>query len=157
MPLHTACGWVPTAYDFRSSATAGAISQWDFLNPDFPKEQARATLAEVKENQKYWYGDFYPLTACSLVHDQFVAYQFHRSDLNAGLVLAFRRGDCNLRGLVLGLYALDPNATYVVETIDENHHRTERTASGHELTSDFTIRLPERSSSLVVRYRPASR
>ncbi len=156
VPLHTACGWVPDAYDFRSSATAGAISQWDFLNPDFPKDRARASLAEVRENQKYWYGDFYPLTACSLARDQFVAYQFHRSDLNAGLVLAFRRSDCSLRGLILGLNALDPKVTYSVETIDERHHRTERKIAGHELTADFTIRLPERGSSLLVRYRPAS-
>jgi alpha-galactosidase len=156
VPLHTACGWTPDPYDFRSSATAGAISQWDFLNPAFPKDLARATMAEVKENQKFWYGDFYPLTACSLEPDQLVAYQFHRPDLDAGLVLAFRRTDCNLRGLILGLNGVKPETTYVVETVDGSHRRTERRATGRELASDFTLRLPGTGSSLVVRYRPAT-
>ena len=156
VPLHTACGWTPEPYDFRSSATAGAISQWDFLNPAFPRDLARATMAEVKENQKYWYGDFYPLTACSLAPDQLVAYQFHRPDLDAGLVLAFRRKECSLRGLILGLNGLKPDTTYVVETVDDAHKHTELKVTGRELASDFTLRLGEKGSSLVVRYRPAA-
>ena len=35
-------------------ATGGAIAQWDYLNPDFPMDLAKATLAEAKADQKYW-------------------------------------------------------------------------------------------------------
>ena len=62
LPLFTACCWTPDAYDMRSAATGGLICQFDYLNEKFPMEQAKAALAEVKENRKYWYGDFYPLT-----------------------------------------------------------------------------------------------
>lgn len=61
---------------------------------------AQQTVAEAKANRKYWYGDFYPLTPCELGADKSVAYQFHRPDLDAGLVLAFRRSDCSYLGLV---------------------------------------------------------
>ena len=81
VPLHTACGWVPTAYDFRSSATAGAISQWDFLNPEFPQGTGTRHPRGSEGEPEVLVRRFYPLTACSLAHDQFVAYQFHRPDL----------------------------------------------------------------------------
>ena len=94
IPLFTACSWTPDAYVMRSGATAGAICQFDYLAAGFPLEKARAAVKEVRENQKYWYGDFYPLTRASTAPDVWAAYQFYRPDLNAGIVLAFRRGEC---------------------------------------------------------------
>lgn len=155
VPLFAACGWTPRAYEFRSSATTGAIAQWDYLNPTFPRDQARAALAEARANRPFWYGDFYPLTPCSETADQFVAYQFHRPDLDAGLVLAFRRPDCDLRGVILGLHGLKPGNTYVVETVDENRHRTERRLTGRELAGELLLRVETAGESLVVRYSPA--
>lgn len=153
LPLHTACGWTPQPYDFRSSATIGAIAQWDYRAQDFPLELAQATAAEAKENRKYWYGDFYELTPCGLAPDRFVAYQFHRPDLNAGLVLAFRRAECSYLGLVLGLQGVRPDATYQVEFIDEARVRTTQTMSGAELASNLVLRIPQQPASLLVRYQ----
>lgn len=155
LPLHTACGWTPEPYDFRSSATAGAISQWDYLDANFPRELARQTIAEAKENGKYWYGDFYPLTSCGIEPDEFVAYQFHRADLDAGLVLAFRRTECRYLGLVLGLQAVDPEKTYSVEFINEARDTLMKTMTGRELSTDLVLRIPEQPGSLLVRYKRA--
>jgi hypothetical protein len=91
VPLSTSCAWEPTAYVLRSAATGGSITQFDYLNDRFSIEEARLALAEVKENQRFWYGDFYPLTRADSGPDPFVAWQLHRADLNAGIVLAFRR------------------------------------------------------------------
>jgi alpha-galactosidase len=156
LPLHTACGWTPEPYDFRSSATGGAIAQWDYMNKDFPVELGQQTTAEAKQNRKYWYGDFYQLTSCGLKPDEFVAYQFHRADLNAGLVLAFRRSECAYRGLVLGLKGLNPDATYTVEFVDDARETTTKTMSGSELAGDLVLRIPKQPGSLVVRYREAT-
>jgi alpha-galactosidase len=151
VPLFTACGWSPDAYTFRSSATGGAIVQFDFLNPEFPQDQGKAALDEAKQNQKYWYGDFYPLCRAGLGHDAWAAYQFHRADLNAGIVLAFRRGDCAYLVLEANLQAIDPAARYRVEFLDEARQKTEKLLTGKDLAS-LELRIPKRQASLLIRY-----
>jgi len=153
VPLHTACVWSPEPYEVRSASTGGLLCQFDYLNPDFPAERAKQLIEEAKDNQKYWYGDFYALTPCTLSPEAFVAYQLHRPDLNEGLVLAFRRADCNYLGLILGLSGIDASAQYDVVTIDEKGEKTTRTLSGPELTSDLQLRIPDRNATLVLRYK----
>jgi alpha-galactosidase len=103
LPLHTASAWDSQRYVFRSSGTGGLLSEADYLNPTFPLEATRAMLAEIKENAKYWYGDFYPLTQVNTALDQFAAFQLHRPDLDAGIVMAFRRPQCDLRGIIVDI------------------------------------------------------
>lgn len=156
VPLSTSCGWSPDAYDLRSSATGGAICQFDYLNPDFSYDNAYAALAEAKEDSKYWYGDFYPHTPASLATDQLITYQFHRADLNAGLVLVFRRKDCPQSSLIVRLGGVDPNAQYDVDFVDEKRQKTQRELSGRELAAGLELQLAEPRSSLAVRYRLAA-
>ena len=153
IPLFTACCWSPDGYDMRSAATGGLICQFDYLSEKFPMEQAKAALAEVKENQKYWYGDFYPLTDASLSSDVWAAYQFHRADLHAGIVLAFRRGDSRYTGLSVKPGEINPAANYAVEFLDDARHRVERTIPGHEIADGLELRLPRKHASLLLRYR----
>ncbi|UCH34906.1 MAG: NPCBM/NEW2 domain-containing protein [Armatimonadota bacterium] len=155
VPLHTACGWTPDPYEFRSSATGGAICQFDYLHPSFPVGLAKATLAEAMENRKFWYGDFYPLTHCSTDATHWAAYQFHRPDLNAGLVLVFRRPESNYSALVVALRGLDADTTYAVEFIDDARHRTERTLTGQQLMANVELRLAQKGTSLLIRYKAA--
>jgi alpha-galactosidase len=156
LPLSTCCAWEPKAYTLRSVATGGSITQFDYLNDDFSMKDAQAAMAEVKANQKFWYGDFYPLTGAGAGPDAFVAWQLHRPDLDAGIVLAFRRSECPFPVLQDGLHALKADARYKVEIIDESRTRQERTIPGHELLTDFEFRLPKKGESLLLRYRPAS-
>ncbi len=155
VPLFAGCAWTPNAYDTRSAATAGLICQFAFLDSGFSAETARAALAEVKENQKFWYGDFYPLTPCALGAGAFIAYQFHRGDLDSGVVLAFRRAACPYPALQASLHALRPDGVYNVDFIDEQRTKTRRQLTGRELMSDFELRLPACGSSLLLRYQPA--
>jgi alpha-galactosidase len=154
VPLSTSCSWEPKAYVARSAATGGAITQFDYLSESFPLDQARAALAEIKDNQKYWYGDFYPLTRAATGPESLAAWQLHRADLNAGIVLAFRRNECPYPVLQTGLRGLKPGMRYVVELVDEERKVERRSMAGQELSSDFELRLPKRQTSLLVRYRP---
>ena len=156
LPLHQICAWTPDAYEMRSTSGAGAIVQFAFLEPGFSPEAARQAVAEVKENQKYFYGDYYPLTGCSTDPDQFVAYQVHRPDLKAGLVLAFRRARCKVFGLSAALGGLRPESTYEVEFIDEARHKTRTRMSGRTLATDLPLLIREPGASLLVRYREVS-
>lgn len=153
VPLFAGCAWTPSAYDTRSAATAGLLCQFAVLDTNFPVGTAQAALAEVKEIQKFWYGDFYPLSPCTLGAGALVAYQFHRSDLDSGVVLAFRRAECPYPVLQANLRALRPAATYRVEFIDEARVRTQRDVLGKELMNEFELRVPTRGASLLVRYR----
>jgi alpha-galactosidase len=109
-------------------------------------------VAEALEDQKYWYGDFYPLSPCNHAPDTFAAYQFHRPDLDAGLVLAFRRAECEYLGVILGLHAITAEVAYTVDFIDANGTMTTRLMNGTDLRSNLQLRLPEKGTSLVVRY-----
>ena len=157
IPLHEVAGWAPEPYETRSAATAGALCQWGFREDGFPVDQAKAALAEVKLDQKYWYGDFYPITDCSIADNQFMAYQFHRADLNEGLILAFRRKECRNMGIIAALQGLDKSTTYTFEFIDDTYRKTVRKISGKEIASKgLDIRLPKPGSSLVIRYKPVA-
>jgi alpha-galactosidase len=157
VPLFAACAWEPRAYVLRSAAAAGIICQFDYLNDTFPLAEAQAAVAEAKANQKFWYGDFYPLTRCTTAADAWIAYQFHRADLDAGLVLAFRRGECPYPVLQTALRGLGADRQYQVEFIDEARTRQQTTRSGRELLADFELRIPQKAASLLVRYQAATR
>jgi alpha-galactosidase len=153
VPLFGACAWTPEAYDLRSAATAGVICQFPVLDEKFSFQAARAALAEVKENQKYWYGDFYPLTPCALGPGALIAWQLHRSDLNAGIVLAFRHSECPYPALQTGLRGLNPQAFYLVDFFDEARAKQQRTMTGRQLMNNFELRMSKRGTSLLVRYQ----
>ncbi|MBN2137702.1 MAG: NPCBM/NEW2 domain-containing protein [Sedimentisphaerales bacterium] len=152
LPLHCSCGWSPQSYVFRSAATAGMIGQWDYLADDFDADSGMAALAEFRENQKYWYGDFYALTPCDTGAERFVAYQFHRADLHAGLVLAFRRGKCAGSQAVVHLEAVDSDLNYSVEFVDEQRNKVTKTMVGAELAANLALAVKDQPGSLLVRY-----
>lgn len=152
LPLHTACGWTPDPYDFRSSATGGAIAQWDYMAPDFPADLARETLAEARANAPYWYGDFTPLALANTDPDHWGAYQLHRADLDAGIVLAFRRPSSSYLSLQARLRGLDPEGVYRLELIDDQREVTHQEATGADLMAGYELRIAAPGSSLLIRY-----
>ena len=156
VPLNTSAGWEPDPYTLRSSATAGALCEYAYLDPAFPEEAAEKTIAEVKENRKYWYGDLYPLTPITTSLDQLAAYQLHRADLNEGMVMAFRRPECETDGLNVRLNALKHGVDYDVEIVDDNWKKTTERMTGDQLMrAGLELRLPEKRSSVLARYKPA--
>ncbi len=54
-------------------------------------------------------GDFHPLTECTL-EIPWLAYQFHRTDLDRGFALVFKRNASGGNTFRLAPRALDPNA-----------------------------------------------
>jgi alpha-galactosidase len=153
VPLHSIAVWSPDAFSCRSTATSGAVCQWDYLNPDFPMDEARQAVSEIEDNQKYWYGDFYPLTRATTSMDAMIAWQLHRSDLGSGIVLAFRRKDCEESSLKVNLRAVDASRGYKVEFIDDARQKTVRNMTGEELLSGIELPLDGKMSSILVRYQ----
>ena len=153
LPLHATIGWDVGAYECRSSATSGFCGEWDILHKEFPRDAARASICEIQANRQYWLGDFYPLTPTTLAGDVWMAWQLHRPDLDAGIVLAFRRKDCPQATLAVKLRGLTAEQRYVVTWSDELRHETTQTMLGREL-ADTPLSLSRPRSSLLVRYAP---
>ncbi len=154
LPLFTVGIWSPEPYEFRSGQTAGAICEWPYLDKDFPWDLGRNMINEAKENRKYWLGDFYSLTPPSKSLEQFVVYQFHRSDLKEGIIYAFRRPNCEYLGLIVVPRGISPSAEYVLEFVDDSLKRATRKVKGEKLLKEgLELRLPNKRSSLIIRYK----
>lgn len=153
VPLHTACVWAPVTTEVRSASTGGTLCQFAYLDDGFPMERAKMLVEEAKINQPYWYGDFYALTSPATAPDNFVAFQLHRPDLDAGIVLAFRHPKCRMIGAILGINAIRAEGQYAVEFVDENCVSTKQTLSASELAAGLALRIPNSGESLLVRYR----
>ena len=136
------------SYSSRSAGCAGVCFEWDILDPKFPVELAKADVEEIKANQKYWSGDYYPLTPFSFGTQQWMAWQLDRPDLGEGVVMAFRREDCPYTGLELSLRAIKADGSYRVELIDQERHVENKTMTGKELAA-MELQLPKRGSAIV--------
>ena len=155
VPQFTIGLWEPEPYVARSTATGGVPIEAAYRDPGFDWDRAKAGIAEIEANRKYWYGDLYPLTPINCDLEQLAVWQLHRADLDEGLVLAFRRRDSYYAGLILALQAVRPEQRYAVTFIDDERHERQETLTGRQLLDGLTLRLPAGEHSLLVRYKPA--
>lgn len=157
IPLHTATSWFQDPYETRSAITVGSPVEWGYLDPGFDVAKASAAVAEMKEIRPYWYGDFHPITRCGIDSDEFVAWQLHRADLDAGMVMAFRRKDAPLAGIVASLKGIRANGTYTVTRVDEARRRTTSRMQGRELAQGLLVQVAKPGQSLLVTYELVAR
>lgn len=152
IPLFTIGLWSAEPYEARSTATCGAPCEWSYLDGNFNKRLTAATVHEIDELRPYWYGDMYAIASGGPETDRFAAFQLHRPDLNAGVVLAFRRKDCDLVGIIAGLRGLKPSTNYRVELIPDSRKTTVITRTGRELMAGLELRIAGKPGSLLARY-----
>lgn len=152
LPLYSCSSWDSSPYTFRSAANPGAIMQYNFLDDDYDQAAAKKSLDEAKTYQKFWYGDFYPLTTAPEGKGSAVAWQLHRPDLNAGLVYIFRQPESPYRQVELELYAIDPGADYFVGVKPDFESVEKETISGKEL-QNFLVTMPTKGAAYVVEYQ----
>jgi alpha-galactosidase len=153
VPLSTACVWEATRNSVRSASTSGLLCQFAYQDAKFPLEEVKSFVAEANANRKYWYGDMYPLTGCGTEQDQFMAFQMHRPDLGAGVVCAFRRAECPLRGIVAEIKGIEADKTYKVEMTDEAGNKKSWEIPGAELSEGLELRVTKPGESTVVTYQ----
>ena len=91
-------------------------------------------------------GDYYPLTPYSLDTTSWIAWQFHRTDLNEGVVQAFRRPEATSETLTVKLRGLDPQQRYEIENLDGG----KEVRTGEELMRGLAITLREKPAAAVL-------
>jgi len=152
LPLFSAAAWDASPYTFRSTANPGCIMQYNFLDADYDPELTRKSVDEARAYQKFWYGDFYPLTGVSTDQRGIVAWQLHRPDLNAGLIYAFRQPKSPYLGISLDLHAIDPAAKYLLTIKNDYESDQKLMLSGTEFLV-YQLLIPEKKSCVVIEYQ----
>jgi alpha-galactosidase len=80
--------------------------------------QMRKSMDDWQVLADCFYGDFYPLTPYTLAEDQWMAWQYHRPEQDAGAIQVFRRKDSVYEAARLRLRGLQPNENYRLTDID---------------------------------------
>jgi alpha-galactosidase len=160
VPLSATGTWMRPGdtYNFRGALNAGTVfSIFGFerfaVTPDYPYDWHRQMLLDYKRARPAFCGDYYPLVPLSVAKDSWAAYQMHRTDLNEGIVLAFRREHSPFVSADLPLRGLKPDATYRIEDADSKAV-WEETGSAL-MTKGWRATLDTPRSSRLLFYRQA--
>ncbi len=152
LPLSGTSAWSepPDSYTFRSNLTAaiGFGGPGDVASNKPARDWCQAMIAQYRQARPFFYGDYYPLTRTSTSPDSWAAYQFHRPDLQAGMLVLLRRADSPFSVGQFKLGGLNPAATYEFTDTDSG---AKVTLTGQEATATgtaWTLDAP-RSSRLI--------
>jgi hypothetical protein len=108
-------------------------------------------IQEFLALRPFFEGDFYVLGSQTEAKSEWCIYQGHRSDLNAGFVLAFRRPASPYRQADVFIQGLRPDGNYHFEITDLGKKFT---IVGKELIEKgFALEIPARRQSILVRYQ----
>jgi alpha-galactosidase len=111
----------------------------------------RRQLAEAKMAGEYMLGDYYPLTPYSQSENDWMAWQFDRSDLGGGMVQAFRRSQSQQASMLFRLSGLDPTAWYELMNLDMRELR--RMLGSQLMQEGFSCQIGSTSGSAVFTYQ----
>ncbi len=137
-------------YSFHSTLASSLCLGWIADAPDFDANRARKLLERYRQVRHLLVGSWYPLLPCSRNPADWMASQYHRPELNQGMVLAFRHEQSPYPSVELALHGLEPKAIY--ELTYDLSGKTEH-LSGAQLMEHLILTLPERHSSELICYR----
>ena len=126
--------------------------QYNFLDDDYDREATMASVREAKTYQKFWYGDFYPLSSAASGKHNDVVWQLHRPDLDAGLVYFFRQPDSPYPQYETKLRAIAPDATYRVVVKANSYAPAPPTTMSGRALQTYRLESPQRGSATVIEY-----
>jgi alpha-galactosidase len=149
-----------TDYRIRSGMTAGLCytlfmtgdnAQGNTDYSSVPFADIKRSLERYKENQRYFYGDFYPLTEYTQTNDAWMAYQFDLPETGEGLVVVLKRPLSEFTQALFALKALQPGSDYEISNADSGDKTT---FGGRELMGKgLAVTLLARPNSALLRYR----
>jgi alpha-galactosidase len=158
VPLNMSSGSVlkkRNEYELRSSMTAGLMVQlWerDTASDEEKAKDARELIIQYLNIQKYFYGDYYPLTAYSTARDVWIAWQLDLPEIGEGMIQAFRRENCPQESSRLILKGLEENSKYTLTNLDSSDSYM---MTGKELMEiGLNVGIKQQPGSLIILYKP---
>ncbi|MBQ7446273.1 MAG: alpha-galactosidase [Clostridia bacterium] len=133
-------------YNLRS-----CMAPWNNMNvptmsKSTPWDIVTKAVKEWRALSKYFYKDFYPLTAYSSGDDVWRAYEYYDEEAGEGAVMVFRAANNAESEKVLKLHA-DTSAKYIVKDCDG---KLAGLFSGFELENGLKITLEEPGTSTLI-------
>ena len=120
--------------------------------PGFPVDQLEEGIAEAKRLRRYLTGDFYVLSDVTVDPTKWCVYQWHRRDLNAGIVFAFRRHESPYQVFEACLRGIDEHGLYEVSSHLDHTELAVRTMPGWKLW-EREVLIPFQPGSYLLEYR----
>lgn len=147
------------SYEFRSSMTTGNImavggpdnTTLADANPALVKS-FKKSVELFKKLRSFMAGDFYPLFPHSESENAWFGYQFHRPDLDAGVVVLFRRPGSKEHEAVLRISAINTGRKYLITDQDTGEVKE---VVGSSL-SVYLARINDAPGSKVLFYKAKS-
>ncbi|MBI3970812.1 MAG: alpha-galactosidase [Chloroflexi bacterium] len=138
-------------YAVRSAAGTCLGMGFDVRRPDLDWPLLRTLVDQWRATAGYLYGDFYPLTAHSTDHRDWLAYQHDCPEIGEGVARVYRRALSPYVAAQFQLRGLDPDATYRVTDLDGDD-ATEW--SGRALMDEgLPVTLTSRPAARVIVYK----
>ena len=123
----------------------------DMRKKEYDYAMIRKYVGMWREVSDYYLGDFYPLTPYSTSQDTWIAWQFNRKDLDAGMIHAHRRADCYFRSAQFELNDLEFDTTYTVTNLETNQSFNK---TGRELMENgLIIEIPQKAAAVIIKYK----
>jgi alpha-galactosidase len=114
-------------------------------------QKSKVFFAEWRQIAPLMLGDYYPLTPYSLKLDQWIAWQFDRSEQGDGVVQAFRRDQCETGTQTYRLRGLDSAMTYEVTNFDRKENVR---SNGKDLMEKgLPVEIADKPGAAVIVYR----
>lgn len=137
-------------YSFRFTLAASLIPAWIADAPGFGRERAKQMLDRDRSIRHLLVGAWYPLLPYTRSPRDWMAMQFHRPDLGAGMILVFRHAVSPCRTAEVALRGLNPERNY---TLSFDSAGEKRRAHGADLLRSLQLSLGKRGSSELITYR----
>ncbi len=137
-------------YSFHSALASSLILGWIADGEGFDMVRAKTITDTYREIHHLLNGDWYGLTGYSRDESQWLASQYHRADLDEGMVLAFRRKECREDTLRLQLRGLNPATIYEVHFTISGRRET---FTGEQLAKALDVTISRSPASDLILYR----
>jgi alpha-galactosidase len=139
-------------YSFHSTMASSLCPGWIADAPNFDTARGKRLLDRYRAVRHLLTGAWYPLLPYTRRPTEWMAMQWHRPDLNEGMILAFRHPESPYQTTDVALHGLDPEATY---ELSFDLAGTKQSATGAELMRGIQLTIPERHRSELIVYRRA--
>ncbi len=154
LPFFGSMNWPGDLGDIYYHRSAYALayhgSDPGVFEPGYDFAKFRRWMDEWREIAPLFYGDFYPLSPYSRRDEDWVVWQFHLEEKNAGLLQAFRHPKSPFLEASFKLKGLEPDTVYNLKNFDDG---TVVQRSGRDLMdAGITLRMEKAPDSALFKY-----
>ncbi len=150
LPYYGSGGSVYDTYALRSLLVPSFNSCWDMRRKDLDYDELRKFIHDLQQVvAPNFYGDYYPLTPYSLGNDIWTVFQFHRPKEGKGVLVAYRREDCQQNVTTVSLRDLKKDKTYLLTDIDTGETWS---MTGKKLMKGFKIKRDKKRDSAIITF-----